>query len=349
MKRFAISFLLMGLVPIFGQYYDDFSVVRAQVDFSRVLREWDGFGFNYVQVSQTGDYQQDPQEYGGFSILSEEERREIIELVFGNEGLKPGILKMFCDPWHQRDIGTPFDHTTTTEWMRYFVREGLKLARARGDSLQIITTLYGPPAWATKQKFLRGRDLDPEQKYNLANYIVDWVEFLRVNENFPIRYISLHNEGEDWMRWPADGKSGNIGTGHDYNMFWPPEQVVDFLKFMRPMLDSRSLNDVGLTPGECTNWYRFSYWGYADAIADDPGALSNLGLVVSHGFYGGGYGRWFGEHRSIGIDRIRELRPEMKAWVTSTSWSKMDVENLKEHHGNIYTAKVNGIIPWAGI
>ena len=27
----------------------------------------------------------------------------------------------------------------------------------------------------------------------------------------------------------------------------------------------------------------------------------------------------------------------------------MDASNIKEHHGNIYTAKVNGIIPWAGI
>jgi hypothetical protein len=123
--------------------------------------------------------------------------------------------------------------------------------------------------------------------------------------------------------------------------------VVDFLKFMRPMLDAAGLADVGLTPGECSNWYRFSAWGYADAIADDDGALANLGLVTSHGFYGGNYGRWFGEHRSVGIDLLRDKRPGLHAWVTSTSWSKMDADNIKEMHGNIYTAKVNGIIPWA--
>jgi hypothetical protein len=63
----------------------------------------------------------------------------------------------------------------------------------------------------------------------------------------------------------------------------------------------------------------------------------------------GNYGRWFGEHTSAGTDYIREKRPEMHAWVTSTSWSQMDAKNIKEMHGNIYTAKVNGIIPWAGI
>jgi len=332
----------------FGQTMD-FQAVRAEVDFTRKLRNWDGFGVNYVEVAQSLDYGKDPQEYGGFSLLSEVERQEILDMVFGDDGLKPGLVKMFFDPFHQEEPGGPFDHETTTRWMRYFVREGLKRTRERGDDLTIITTLYGPPAWVTKQKFLRGRDLDPARKYDLACYMIDWVRYLRKKEGLPVKYLSLHNEGEDWMRWPADGASGNIGQGHDYNLFWPPEQVVDFLKFMRPMLDEAGLADVGLTPGECTNWYRFSAWGYADAIADDEGALANLGLVTSHGFYGGTYGRWFGEHRSVGIDVLRDKQPDLHAWVTSTSWGKMDVGNIKEMHGNIYTAKVNGITPWACI
>jgi O-glycosyl hydrolase len=327
----------------------DFSAVQAEVDFSKKLRLWDGFGVNYVETAQTIDYSKDPQEYGGFSILSETQRQEIVDLVFGNEGLKPGVVKMFYDPWHQKEPGGKFDHETSTKWMRYFVREGLKKTRARGDDFKIITTLYGPPPWATKQKFLRGRDLDPKRKRDLANYMINWVKWLREHEGFPVKYISLHNEGEDWMRWPVDGKSGNIGHGHDYNMFWPPEQVVDFLKFMRPIMDEEDLQDVGITPGECSNWYRFSAWGYADAIADDPTALKNLGIITSHGFYNGNYGRWFGEHRSVGIDTLRAKRPELHAWVTSTSWSKMDATNIKEMHGNIYTAKVNSITPWACI
>jgi len=327
----------------------DFQAVRAEVDFSKTLRQWDGFGVNYVEVAQSIDYDQDPQEYGGFSLLTEVERQKILDMIFGTDGLKPGVVKMFFDPFHQKEPGGPFDHKRTTKWMRYFAREGLKRTRARGDDLTIVTTLYGPPAWATKQKFLRGRDLDPARKRDLARYIIDWVQFLREEEKLPVKFVSLHNEGEDWSRWPVDGASGNIGHGHDYNMFWPPEQVVDFLKFMRPMLDEAGLKDVGITPGEGSNWYRFSAWGYADAIADDAEALANLGLITSHGFYSGNYGRWFGEHRSVGTDILRTKRPELHAWVTSTSWSKMDADNLKEMHGNIYTAKVNSITPWACI
>lgn len=348
LTRFGLTAALWSIScsSVLGQAFD-FTAVRAEVDFSRTLRTWDGFGVNYVEVAQSTDYAEDPQEYGGFSLLSEAQRQEIVTLIFGDDGLKPGIVKMFLDPFHQAEPGGPFDHETTTKWMRYFVREGLKRTRARGDDLTVVTTLYGPPVWATQQGFLRGRDLDPTRKRDLARYMIDWARFLREREGLPVKYISLHNEGEDWMRWPADGRSGNIGTGHDYNLFWPPEQVVDFLTFMRPMLDEAGLEDVGITPGETTNWYRFSAWGYADAIARDEGALANLGLITSHGFYGGSYGRWFGEHRSVGTDTLRARRPELHAWVTSTSWSRMDADNLKEMHGNIYTAKVNAITPWA--
>ena len=345
----AFVYLSLLIAPsVFGQFAI-MDAVRAEVDFSNKLRAWDGFGVNYVEVAQTKDYRADPQEYGGFSILDEDERQQILDMIFGDDGLKPGVVKMFFDPFHQKRPDAEFDHETTTKWMRYFVREGLKRTRARGDDLTIVTTLYGPPPWATKQKLLRGRDLDAARKYDLARYMIDWVKFLREKEHLPVRYISLHNEGEDWMRWPADGKSGNIGGGHDYNMFWPPEQVVDFLKFMRPMLDEAGLGDVAITPGECSNWYRFSAWGYADAIAEDEGALQNLGLITSHGFYNGSYGCWFAEHRSVGIDVLRARRPGLHAWVTSTSWGRMDVVFVREAFGNIYTAKVNAIIPWACI
>ncbi len=226
----------------------DFTAVRAEVDFAKHVRVWDGFGVNYVEVAQSIDYKSDPQEYGGFSLLTEDQRQQIVEMIFGDDGLRPALVKMFLDPFHQAQPGGPFDHETTTRWMRYFVREGLKRTRSRGQDLTIITTLYGPPAWATKQKFMRGRDLDPARKYDLARYMVDWVRYLREEEGLPVRYLSLHNEGEDWMRWPADGTSGNIGTGHDYNLFWPPEQVAEFLRIVRPMLDKAGLTDVGVTP-----------------------------------------------------------------------------------------------------
>lgn len=330
--------------------YPVFRGCPVTVDFSKKLRTWDGFGFNYVETAQTIDYATNPTDYGGFSIMSDQSRKEIIDLVFGDDGLKVGLVKMFLDPFQQKEPGGTYDHEATTRNMRMFVRMGLEKTRARGDDLTILTTLYGPPAYMTLQKTLRGRDLNPAHKTDLANYLINWAKFLKDKEKFPVRYISLHNEGEDWERWPWDGKHGNTGSGHDYNMYWPVEQVTDFLKFTRSLLDKAGLKDVWITNGEPTNWYRFSFWGHANALTEDKAALKNLGIITSHGFYSGGYdNRWYGSHTAVGINMLRAKRPELHAWCTSTSWSKMDARFVKEIWGNIYEAEVNGLIPWAGI
>ncbi len=355
MKKTDKSLMLVVLLTIFSGLLvsdlfsqdDNFTAVRAEVDFSNHLREWDGFGFNYVELAHTYDLKEFPQEYGGFSLLNEEQKQEIVDMVFGNDGLKVGLVKLFLDPLHQQESGGAFDHTTTTSNMLYFAKEGLRKTKARGDDLSMITTLYGPPAYMTKQKIPRGRDLDPAHREDLANYLIDWLKYLKMKAKLPVDYVSLHNEGESWLRWTQDGKTDF--KGHDYNMFWPPELVVDFLKFLPGELKKNGLGDVGVTPGETSNWYRFSSWGYAEKIAQDKKAMEGLALITSHGFYNGGYGRWFGEHKSTGIDRLREETPGLHTWVTSTSWSKMNAHNIKEMHGNMYTAKVNGIIPWAGI
>jgi len=336
---------------------------KLTVAFDKPMQVWDGFGFNYVETAQTRNYAEDHQEYGGFSYLSQSDRETILEMIFGEDGLKPGVIKMFLDSFHQSEPGPDYDfdpavldpkaydHTTTCSWMTTFVREGVQHTKARdGVDLPIIITLYGPPGWMTKQKILRGRDLDPVMKTEVAKYLISWAKHLREVEGFNVRYLSLHNEGEDWVRWPQDGSDDPDHVGHDYNLFWSPEQVLDFLSFMPAMLKVHGMEDISITPGETSNWFRFYDWGYADAIADSPEALAGMGLITSHGFAGLNWcNRWYGDWRSAGIDILREKKPELHAWVTSTSWAKMDVEFINQIRNNIYAAKVNAIIPWAGL
>ncbi|MDX2151302.1 MAG: hypothetical protein SFV54_11255 [Bryobacteraceae bacterium] len=316
--------------------------VAVEVKFDRKLQAWDGFGVNYVEAAQTRNYDESPQEYGGFSTLAEPQRQEILDLIFSPDGLKPGLMKMFLDCWHQRSPGGPFDHKKTTQWMRYFAREGWKRQQARKAGLEVITTLYGPPGWMTKQKFVRGRDLDPAHKQDLAAYIADWVKYLRTEEKLPVKYAALHNEGEDFGRWPTDGSWGSYAR-HDYNMYWHSGQVVEMMKRLRTALDSAGLKDVGVTPGETSAWDRFINWGYAWAIAEDADASKVLSLITSHGF---GVGPAV---TSMGNDLLRLKRPELHAWTTSMTWGQMDIRFLEGIRQQIYTAKVNGIIPWATI
>ena len=268
---------------------------------------------------------------------------------------------MFLDPFHQdaEHCNQPglgnisqknYDHQTATAWMRYFVKEGYRISCEKGRPYQILTTLYGPPPFMTKQHFMRGRDLDPEYREELAKYITSWILYLRDAEGLPVKYASIHNEGEDYNRWPENGESGNIGTGHDYNLYWTPEAVAEFLPLLKKVLEENGCGEIGVTPGETSNWTRFSHWGYANEIANRPESLKAIGLITSHGFSGGLMAQpGYGDHRSAGADCIRERRPDLHSWVTSTSWSRMDAEFVYQLYENIYCAKNNSIIPWAGI
>jgi hypothetical protein len=227
--------------------------------------------------------------------------------------------------------------------MRYFIQEGLKRTRAQGLSdLPIVTTLYGPPPWMTHQKFMRGRDIDRAEHPELVEYLVAWTRFLKEEEKLPVRYLSLHNEGEDFYRWPTDGSWSGVAR-HDYNAYWHSSRVVEVMKLLRPALDRNGLRDVGITPGETSAWDRFVNWGYAWAIAQDSVALQALGLVTSHGFGGGQV------NTSMGVDLIRLERPEVHAWTTSMTWGQMDVNFLELIRQQIYDVKVNAVIPWAAV
>ena len=329
--------------------------LEISVHFDKHIRAWDGFGVNYVEVAQTRDYKKQPQEYGGFSTLSESKRAEILDLLFGPDGLKPGLLKMFFDPFHEglttegNDNADPykldqsrFDHKTTTKWMRYFAQEGMKRQKARGANLEIITTLYGPPAWTTKQKFVRGRDIDQSMLPEIAEYIVAWVKFLREEERLPVGYASIHNEGEDFGRWPTDGTWAGYPK-HDYNAYWHSSVVAKFVPVLRDMLDRHGLKDVKVSPGETSSWDRFMQWGYAYALGEDPQALASLGLITSHGF--GNIDR----NTPMGVEYLRLKRPELHAWSTSMSWARMDATFIELVRQQIYEVGVNGVIPWATI
>lgn len=334
--------------------------IPARVNFNHSLQDWDGFGINYVETAQTVDYQKDPQDYGGFSTLPEKQRKEVLDFVFGDDGLKPGVFKMFLDCFQQDENhlnnsskGTidmaNYDHETTTAWMRYFIKNGLEITRKRGDDMTGIVTLYGPPAFMTKTKQIRGRDLDPRYEIELAKYIVSFAKYLKDKEGLPIKYLSIHNEGEDFYRWPVDGLDSNIGTGHDYNLYWTPDHVAAFLPILKEVAVAAG-TEFQPTPGECTGWSRFAHWGYANAIAESKEAMDAIGLITSHGFYGAGLCETFSNtHADTGIAMVRAEKPGLHAWVTSTSWAKMDSKFAFELHRNIYDAKVNAIIPWAAI
>lgn len=334
------------------------SNVNVNILFDKPLHNWDGFGVNYVETRHTRDYHVFDQDYGGFKYLNDEQRNQIIELVFGKDGLKPSIIKMFADPFMEieNDNDDPFDldlsrfdHTTTTQWIRYFATEGMKETRKWGGNLTVFAGIYGPPAFTTKQKILRGRDLDLTMKEELAEFIVAWAKYIKEELGLPVKYISMHNEGEELIRWKADGGDDPEMYAHDYNIWWPYYQIVDFLKYADDVLYANNMLDVKITSGETKTWRQFHTHQNCDsvevdiarAISLDPEAMKNLGLITSHGF--------LRHYDSDGVDVLRQKNPGLHAWTTSYTWGEMNVDFVEDSRRLIYDVKNNGLIPWATV
>ena len=106
--------------------------------------------------------------------------------------------------------------------------------------------------------------------------MVSWAKYLMEEEGLPVKYISFHNEGENYGRWSADGASP-LPPKNDYDMWWTPEQVHDFMSWMPDMLEKQGVKGVGLTPGETGNWYNFYHYGFPSKLAEDPEVIKNVG------------------------------------------------------------------------
>jgi len=68
--------------------------IRGHVDFSGKRRDWDGFGFNDVELAHTDDYETFQQGYGGFSLLDEKEKQAGI----GIEGTAARLFEAYQTP-----------------------------------------------------------------------------------------------------------------------------------------------------------------------------------------------------------------------------------------------------------
>ena len=333
-----IAFISLLSPPLLAQSLTD--GVPAIVDFSSPLRDWDGFGFQYTEVFQTSNFAEFAQDLGGFSVLSEKQQQEIAHLVFGEDGLKVALVSIPLDPFHQEKSNGKYDHARTTENMRSFVRQGLALTRSRGADLNLLTTLYAPPAYMTVQKAIKGRDLNHRYVEDLARYMVDWVMYLKEREGFPVGYLSLHAAGEAWQSWNGEGKARD--ETQPYSLYWPSDQLTSILRSLPAHLQQANLPDVQLTNGEPVSWNHLHQWGHAYAIANDAEALQHLGLITSQG-------KDRNQPDGQGIQLLKSGNNDLHAWATAVDWGEMDESLAQTVYRQIYQAGVNAVIPQMGI
>lgn len=326
-------------------------MIRAYVDFSRKIREWDGFGVSFSNINcQKPNLALSlfPHSTG---ILPGFDYKKNAELLFGGNGLRISIIKTFLNSAEQKQENIKYNETDIidTKAISYkpfddqtgeFCNRAIAASSQWGGALRMLCTFTNPPAWMTKQKISGGKDLEPSHRIDYARTMVTGLKYL-VEKQYPIQYLSMHYHGEDWESWCENGNTTNCSL---LSLYWPPEQVVDFLKLLRRMLDKNGLAGIGLTSGEIGGWLRFVDWGYSNAILDDPDAIQSLGLLTSTSLIKNSDP---GQHllvNSSGIDEIREHRTDMHAWYTVLHPMTPSPFFLMQIRNSIYNSKVNAVI-----
>ena len=326
-------------------------MIRAYVDFSRKIREWDGFG---VSIANKNCHKQtlEPTLFNYHNgNVPESDQKKTAELLFGNNGLRVQIIKTFlnCPEPKQNNLKSnendpvdineysfnPLDNATVE-----FYNNAAAASAQWGGALQMLCTYTNPPGWMTKQKVAGGKDLEPSHRIDYARSMVAGIKYL-VQKRYPVHFLSMHYHGEDWECWCGNESTNDCGL---FSLYWPPEQVVDFLKLLRRMLDKNGLGYIGLTPGEIGSWLRFVDWGYSNAIIDDPAAIQSLGLLTSTSPTTGAMAGNFILVNSSGIDEIREQRSDIHAWLTALNPTTPITSYLMKIRNSIYNSKVNAVI-----
>ncbi len=325
-------------------------MIRAYVDFSKVIREWDGFG---VCFSNRNCMKSDIDPYLfklDFQYLSKSNQNKIADLIFGSEGLRVGLIKTYINSYQLKKTNVKYNDGTTLNLSDFsfnpfdkstqlFCDSAIDVSAKWGGTIRLLCTFTNPPEWMTKQNITGARDLDPTHRIDYACAMVAGIKIL-TNNSYPVHYLSMHYHGEEWGKWNNCGDSTNNKM---YSLFWPPEQVADFLKLLRRILDKNGLLNIKLTPGETSNWLRFCDWGYSNAIIDDPLVLNSLGLLTSSDS-----AIFFNQNNifainSSGIDEIREKRPDLHAWFTSFHHIQDNPLSLLQIRQYIYNSKINSV------
>jgi len=171
-----------------------------------------------------------------------------------------------------------------------------KKALARNPAVKVIATPWSPSATYKTTGSIKSGSLLPSSYASWANYMGAAVDSAR-SQGIDLYAVGMQNEPD-----------------HDSKGAWEmclytPEQARDFIKVLGPILAARSPAPKLIAP-EPASWSRM--WsgggGYADVIAADPAALSQIGIWGTHQ-----YGNPFGSVSPPGAQHGRPI------WVTEAS------------------------------
>lgn len=180
--------------------------------------------------------------------LSDTERTEIIEALFGNDGLKFTAARLpiaasdyAVEPYSYNETDGDFEMDNFSidrdyENLLPYIRKAVDIQ----SELQFFATPWSPPSWIKKNKSLIGGEIDftPENMQAYARYFVKYIKAYR-NEGINLRAVTIQNEP-------------TMSTAYT-SCLWTGEQINEFIRdYLYPAIKQENI-DIDIWLGTFTD------------------------------------------------------------------------------------------------
>ena len=252
------------------------------------------------------------QDIGGWE---DNKRNQIVQLLFNPEtGIGLSIYRYNIGGGDGDNIQDPWRKTETFEvspgaydWSRdanaVWV---MKAANAQGVE-QFVAFVNSPPARMTVSSLTTGEkdgksNLRPDMYADFAQYMVDIVRHLQVDEGIPIGWISPVNEPQ----WDWSYKNGQEGCHYG------PAEALEVTRSLIRAIDTNKL-DVKVSVFESGEWKKSQV--YIDKLLKDPEVAPRLEHLAIHSYWSKA------EDKTPIVNFLERNFPGTKVW--QTEWTEM--------------------------
>lgn len=222
-----------------------------------------------------------------YSLMNEEQRREVIETYFSPEQMQYGLVRIHMDSCDfstemyeamsdPRDRG--LDSFSFAQTEKYILPMLADAQKAAGKPLKLMLSAWSPPAFMkTNHSRIKGGRLKPEYRDFWADYICRYIEEFQ-KRGYQVQRISVQNEPNAVQTWDSclfTAEDEKIflrdslhpallahGLGHIEVFIWDhnKERIYERVR------DTIDESTRGMVAGAAFHWYSGDHFGALDLV-----------------------------------------------------------------------------------
>lgn len=255
-----------------------------------------------------------------YSLMSEEQKKELIKSYFSSEEMKYGIVRVHMDSCDfSMELYEAMSDPKDTELKSFSFERTEKyimpmledVKKEVGDNLKLMLAPWTPPAFMkTNKSRLNGGSIKPEYRKFWAEYLCRYIKEFE-DRGYEVQRISLQNEPKAVQTWDS--------------CVYTAEEEKEFLRdFMYPVLKAHGLDKI-----EVFIWDHNKERAYERACAIiDEETKDMVSGVACH---------WYSGDHFENLEFLKKRYPELKLIISESciEYSKFEASDEKVNAGRL--------------